>query len=562
MEFDELLITTGVDALVRLVREKKKIELTIAGQLLDIPSQTLEEWGHVLEEEGIIKIEYSIGKIFFVWIEPTAEQIASEREVFYKEQRGLEDEIKTVKMRLEPETMTVENLKTEFSQLYERLYPKLEELEKKFSSLPSTEGAFGQYTKKVEDIQIRITTLEKTNALIKSDFDNLVKQFTSLPKFEPPSVSEIENFKNNLKKMRDELEGLKEEVKQVSLSLPKEMPTTSDIKKRVERLQVEFTSFKRATATLRTDFQGLKESSDIVNSIGTSIKKYEDDLAEMNKETELLSKAIVDIKKRSNLLAEKINGQEEIVNRFGDSINVTKEVITKFPSQKEFEARLSELTKIENATDEKLAAVSKLISSFSAPNTLLARFERLKGEIDIKIAEMEKHAENIQKAVEEEKITYETFQKIKERAMVSIAAYNSQLRELNSEITRIKKDAEAAKEKLSKELVDYSKTLDRSEIEETIKTTKVLKEKRELLDQISSSIESLSSNADNLNKRLALLAKHASLLELRVGESKLEEKQELEIRNQITLSKNEEEEFRKKRDELRDLIKKLWEESS
>ena len=69
-EFDELLITTGVDALVRLVKEKEKIELAIAAKTLGIPQSTIEDWAHILEEEGIISIDYSLTKIYLSWVVP------------------------------------------------------------------------------------------------------------------------------------------------------------------------------------------------------------------------------------------------------------------------------------------------------------------------------------------------------------------------------------------------------------------------------------------------------------------------------------------------------------
>ncbi len=81
MEFDELLITTGVDALVRLVKEKQKIELDEASSLLNIPQETIEDWTRVLEEEGILRIEYRLTRVFLVWVKPTEEEVATEKAI-------------------------------------------------------------------------------------------------------------------------------------------------------------------------------------------------------------------------------------------------------------------------------------------------------------------------------------------------------------------------------------------------------------------------------------------------------------------------------------------------
>ena len=76
MEFDELLITTGVDALVRLVKEKEKIELELASKLLNIDTSKIEDWARILEEEGIIRIEYRLTKVYLIWVNPTEEEVA------------------------------------------------------------------------------------------------------------------------------------------------------------------------------------------------------------------------------------------------------------------------------------------------------------------------------------------------------------------------------------------------------------------------------------------------------------------------------------------------------
>lgn len=87
MEFDELLVTTGVDSLVRIVKERQRIELEEASLLLGTPAETLEEWARILEEEGILRIDYRLTKLFLVCVKPTEDEIASEVKSFNEEKR-------------------------------------------------------------------------------------------------------------------------------------------------------------------------------------------------------------------------------------------------------------------------------------------------------------------------------------------------------------------------------------------------------------------------------------------------------------------------------------------
>lgn len=563
MEFDELLITTGVDALVRLIKEKKRIELTVASQLLDIQPQTLEEWSRILEEEGILKIEYSLTKIFFLWVEPTAEQVVAERAEFYEDKKSVEQEIKSLRTTLEPEITALETLKANFSKLYDTLYPRLVEIEKTLDTLTSKETAAVQpYLEKVRETQNRISELKSSVSEIKTELEDVSTQVISKPEASEKNGEKFDTLRKDFERLRKELEDLHEKAKNASYSVPSEMPQVSDIKKKFESLKIEFSNVKKLTIVLREDFQNMRESSELLSSIGSSVKKYESDIGDAKKEVTELSKALVDIKNKSAALADTVKEQSDVLSRFADSIDIAKSILTKFPSQHDFAEKLDELSKTDKDVEERLKTMDALLGSYSTPNMLVTKFERLNSEINSKLVEMEKEAELLSRTVDEENTAYATFQKIKERAAVSIAAYNSQLKDVNAELIKLKNESLQAEQQLLKSIKESADKLGQKDLQEIIKTAQELKEKKDLLDRISVSIDTLSETADNLNKRLALLAKEAALLDMRTSGKSIggaQTKTEGEIRQQLTLTKDEEVEFRKKREELRDLIRKLWE---
>lgn len=65
-------LTTGVDALVELVNERKSISFADAAKALHVSVDTIEAWANFLEEEAIIKIQYSFTKPFLVPAGPRA----------------------------------------------------------------------------------------------------------------------------------------------------------------------------------------------------------------------------------------------------------------------------------------------------------------------------------------------------------------------------------------------------------------------------------------------------------------------------------------------------------
>ncbi|MBI5046179.1 hypothetical protein HZC07_00405, partial [Candidatus Micrarchaeota archaeon] len=186
----------------------------------------------------------------------------------------------------------------------------------------------------------------------------------------------------------------------------------------------------------------------------------------------------------------------------------------------------------------------------------------LSAKIDEKLSEMKSDLDSINSAFESEKTTYLAFQKIKDRVVTSIDSYGQQLKTIEKEIDRITKEASADKEILKQDAIAVQDSLRSSAAGDILKAINTVDEKKKLIDEIRTGIEELSSTIDNLNKRITLLSNEAKLLEIRApseATSPVVESKKKEIRESLTLSEDEELEFRKKREELRSLIKKLWE---
>jgi len=60
-------ISTDIDHLVKLVHEKKRVEVREAAKLLGVAPQEVERWANLLEEEKALQIEYSMTNMFLVW---------------------------------------------------------------------------------------------------------------------------------------------------------------------------------------------------------------------------------------------------------------------------------------------------------------------------------------------------------------------------------------------------------------------------------------------------------------------------------------------------------------
>lgn len=55
-------IETGIDKLVILVKNKKKVSFKDAAKLIAAPLSSIEQWAHILEETGLVTVSYKLAQ--------------------------------------------------------------------------------------------------------------------------------------------------------------------------------------------------------------------------------------------------------------------------------------------------------------------------------------------------------------------------------------------------------------------------------------------------------------------------------------------------------------------
>jgi chromosome segregation ATPase len=567
VEFDELLVTTGVDALVRLVKQRGTIELEEASKELKIPVDTLEDWARVLEEQGIISVRYKLTKVYLSWVVPTEAEIARERESFYKEKEELAKEIEKAKAKIKPEIESVSKLQDSFAQFYSKVYGKLDEMEKSLSPAVTaravSEESFEKNLKKIDDSLAAIQVL-------KGNLDDLEKEVKKLEKSTSEAKSEvsykkIKELEDEIAKMLSEMTGIKQKMAKETKAVTKgvKIPSMPELKKRFDLLSKGFNEIKRKNAELREDMRNLKESTEIAGTVGKELKGYEKKTSSMKKDLASLSKQADEMHKKSEEVNKKLKRNLDTIERFSESLEIAKTIVDKFPSQKKLAAELRELSKKEKEIEEKTLAVKKLLEMLGGKQLSAKQAVDLTKKVEENLSHLKYESQKLSKALESEKSTYVVFQSVKERIVPSLQKYNAEIQRLEKELEKIKEVSVSQQKELKKEAKRFTEGMKKGEIKNLVKFAQNIEEKKKSLDEIKESLGSLADMADNLNKRLVLLSREAKLLELRAGEgappAELREKEKV-VRDQLKLTEKEELEFKKKREELKKLIKKLWEE--
>jgi len=572
MEFDDLLITTGVDALVKLVKQNKKIELNECASALNIDAETLEEWARVLEEEGIIKVEYKLTKVYLVWVEPTAEEIKEEREKFEVEKTKILQEIEKTKAELPKEIGRMEEIKESFDEAYAKLAGRLEQIEKKISPVVSAaediEKIKSESDKKITDAFSR---LEEVSA----ELGDMEKKLKEVGK----EIGEAESEKAiaSIKKKQDEIYRLMSELKEVRRSIESEsamkaeLPSAYELKRKFDEITKGFAELKNRNAALREDLIDLKEGSEIVKHVGGSLKEYEKTAAKLQKELAALSKEADALFEKVKTVDEELKKSVDTTERFADSLNVAKGIVTRFPSQEKLHAEQQDIIKKEKEIEKKIEALKKIVEVAGGTHVKAKEAEELIDELDKRINELKRDSFELSEKLDEEKNRYLTFQQVRERIVPAMRSYQNELDKIKEQLEEVKQLAAKEQEEIASQLKRSVAKTEKGDIAEITKTASEIKEKKKILDELKTAFEELVDRADDLNKRVVLLSNQAKLIEVRGGappawteaamphEEKAETEKEEYLTRQLKLTKEEEREFAKKREELKKLIEKLWE---
>lgn len=578
MEFDELLITTGVDALVRLVKEKQRIELQDASSMLSIPQETIEDWSRVLEEEGILRIEYRLTRIYLVWVKPTEEEVATEKASFYEEKKGLDSEIEEVKQKIGSETAELAGLQGSFAEFYAKAYSKIDQLEKSVSPVPAgkviSEDILSKFRDELSDMDAKLEDVKRGAGEVRHELEAL-----GLGREKGPSdelMERVERLSADLIGMQQELETLRKRAAAEAGGEEVSMPTVKDIRKKFETLQRDFSSLKSRNAQIRQDMISLHESSEILKSVAESIMGQEDKIGSLRNEVSALSAESEKLIARVNEINSKVKQNVEIVERLGDSVDVAKGVLKKFPSQDKVLEELDKLNREEEAIAEKYQAMEKLLEAVGGKQVTAKQFGELAKRMDEKAFQLRKDMDALEAALQDEKSTYLTFQKIKERIVPSLESYQQQLDGMASRIQKIREESSGQIEGIRAEAQKLQEAMKGGQMEDVMKFATEIREKKKTLDEIRTSLEDLVTLSENLTKRVTLLSREAKLLEIRTGGlgagattegagegggvAGVPAAVEKGLRTQLELTREEELEFRRKRDELKKLIQRLWEE--
>ena len=314
MELEGTVIETGVDRLVKIVKDRGRIALADAAVELGVSQAVIQEWMNFLEDEGIISVEYKLTKPYLVErkltkkeVESKAEEFASKKDVFV---RKAEVSLNFI----EKQEWELKKIKGEFDKLKNELGMQLDDVRDEL-------GELERYQQLKQNIQNQVEE-QKNDTKLK--MDELIRQITIEQKRYRDLVTDV-------RKEHDELIREKLEAKSIEES---------------EKI------FNKRLADLKAMISLIEKK---VSDEDEAIKNSESHIERLSNLVEDIKYNVEEEKSKIDPLIEKSREQEK---KF---FELQSQIIKKIAENQKNAANVKEITDKVNAFFEKKLAVVNLV---------------------------------------------------------------------------------------------------------------------------------------------------------------------------------------------------------
>lgn len=312
MTYVDELISTGVDQLINVVFNKKKVKLEDVATELGLSEKVIQEWVKILEDEGLIRMEYSFTTPYLVWAGQD-----------FKEPEGLKD-VKSERDLLADE---VEGFVNKVSGELKGVKENKKKLKSLLDDISKFDSNVSKASKDLTSIRNTVTdnadSIKNLINLIEGESKEFDKKYTSYKEKLNEASSSYKKDSSKITTLIKDYETNKSELDKIIVKLNKELDV---LNKRIKELDKMSKTMDDKINTYK-EFEGSfnKEFIDKFNTdfkkIGEEYKLVKEGTNERLKEMKVALKSIETFTNTLDDLENKLN-EENISKRYSEVSNL------------------------------------------------------------------------------------------------------------------------------------------------------------------------------------------------------------------------------------------------
>jgi len=282
-------IKTGVDKLVELVSEKKKVTVDDAAKKLGVGKEVVQEWAEFLEEEGLVTLEYSFSKAWITEKKITKEDVLNGAKEVSSEKEALSRKIDVAITALQDETSGFEDIRKEFANIQSNIKEEINVVKSQLTQL--------------ERYDSLRKNLDKDVAKQRDTYDSFVKDAQEKLKLESQKYEELKSVIEKERKNLEQYGQKLDELKKLRNDYDRTLNSLKDSLKNIDGVM--------------SDYKGrFNDSNKMIETYKKALDKLNMEISE--KKDGLLTKKIADLKSsEEHLFKNQLQIEEEIKAKVG-----------------------------------------------------------------------------------------------------------------------------------------------------------------------------------------------------------------------------------------------------
>ncbi len=540
---DNLLVSTPIDAFIKLIHDEGEVDLNYASQKLNIPISTLEEWSSILQSEGVIDIKYGLYKVIAKWkqpekevVEKKAEKLKEVKEEKKKEGENLLGEVKDAKKGTSEAEKYIKEAVTSLNNTLD----DIKKVNGQLQDLTEYKEKYRQVMDEVDSLLSKVQIVQDDLAVMKQDVSSFIKEL-------------------NESKVEDKLK----EVLRVKSEIDIAFNRVSEMEKKINETKKSLSALSDKADELKDAARMVEEVYELKDKVDEIKKGYLEDFfslkSQLISELELKKKEVESLKEELNTaptdaehleaLLEKKKKLEDDLENLAFSLQSLEDALPDIgPSNEEEIKKLDD--KVEELADKlsSLGDLDSVVENIENVDKLLSDLNELSFQLEKQKETFAKEVGDLMATVDDEIETYKNYPKIKEHILVALDKYAKELTEMNGELKSLEEKASSLEEGFTKTLEKVKDELESPNIKNAMNKIDTILQNLKTVEEKYAELKSLRMKFSKLERSVQVLIKQVELLHMMVEPPKAAPKSET---MQV-------EDFEEKKAKVKDMLMKLW----
>jgi chromosome segregation ATPase len=360
-------IETGVDKLVKLIEEKKKISTGDAAKILGVSKSVIDEWSDFLEEEKIISIEYKLATTYLVERKLNKKEVLKKAKEFHGTKDAFVRKIETTIQGIEGDTSGIEELKVHFQDLKKEIGNDLSNVKEELKELENYERLKKNIDKQMyeqqKEFKKKIHEMEKELFKEKSKYKEIIDDIDVEKIKIEEEKSDVITLKEKEKKLLNQLEDFKDAISQIRKTILEE---------------------ENKIGVTEKHLQYFEKLSDKVKE---NVKRQNEKLTPLIEESKVQERKILEI--QEDVMKKVVNGSKNIKDNIQDSKQIANKFKTFLDKKTDIERILTKIDKDKIELEEELKKLINKAHGFDLASKK-SDVKKYIGELNKKFKEIEK----------------------------------------------------------------------------------------------------------------------------------------------------------------------------